>query len=206
MSNTQATVEDLIDELTDVLEKGWHLPFAGGKSFIDSEDAKQILDEIREAIPSEVRKAKAIVADRAQIISEAQREAETIVRVAEEKAKALVNQEEIVRQAQAKANDIMAQTQEKFRSMQKASNDYVEDLLRRTDDAMSAKRGEKAMKIQSPCGFPQGFRCLHVHYTLSHIENQPAAKKFMFTMFDEKTRISDIFLGFCSYIFRFSAK
>ena len=77
MSNTQATVEDLIDELTDVLEKGWHLPFAGGKSFIDSEDAKQILDEIREAIPSEVRKAKAIVADRAQIISEAQREAET---------------------------------------------------------------------------------------------------------------------------------
>ena len=76
MSNTQATVEDLIDELTDVLEKGWHLPFAGGKSFIDSEDAKQILDEIREAIPSEVRKAKAIVADRAQIISEAQREAE----------------------------------------------------------------------------------------------------------------------------------
>ena len=26
MSNTQATVEDLIDELTDVLEKGWHLP------------------------------------------------------------------------------------------------------------------------------------------------------------------------------------
>ena len=57
MSNTQATVEDLIDELTDVLEKGWHLPFAGGKSFIDSEDAKQILDEIREAIPSEVRKA-----------------------------------------------------------------------------------------------------------------------------------------------------
>ena len=149
MSNTQATVEDLIDELTDVLEKGWHLPFAGGKSFIDSEDAKQILDEIREAIPSEVRKAKAIVADRAQIISEAQREAETIVRVAEEKAKALVNQEEIVRQAQAKANDIMAQTQEKFRSMQKASNDYVEDLLRRTDDAMSANLAELRKTRQS---------------------------------------------------------
>lgn len=71
---------------------------------------------------------------------------------------------------------------------------------------MNAKRGEKAMKIQSPCGFPQGFHCLHVHYTLSHIENQPAAKKFMFTMFDEKTRISDIFLGFCSYIFQFLAK
>lgn len=149
MSNNQAAVEDLIDELYDVLEKGWTLPLSGGKSFIDSEEAKQILDEIREAIPAEVRKAKAIVADRAQIISEAQREAETIVRVAEEKAKTLVNQEEIVRQAQAKANDIMAQAQAKFREMRKASNDYVEDIMRRTDDAMSASLAELRKTRQS---------------------------------------------------------
>lgn len=149
MSNNQAAVEDLIDELYDVLEKGWSLPLSGGKSFIDSEEAKQILDEIREAIPAEVRKAKAIVADRAQIISEAQREAETIVRVAEEKAKTLVNQEEIVRQAQAKANDIMAQAQVKFREMRKASNDYVEDIMRRTDDAVSASLAELRKTRQS---------------------------------------------------------
>ena len=149
MSNDQAAVEDLIDELYDVLEKGWSLPLSGGKSFIDSEEAKQILDEIREAIPAEVRKAKAIVADRAQIISEAQREAETIVRVAEEKAKTLVNQEEIVRQAQAKANDIMAQAQVKFREMRKASNDYVEDIMRRTDEAVSASLAELRKTRQS---------------------------------------------------------
>ena len=149
MSNNQAAVEDLIDELYDVLEKGWSLPLSGGKSFIDSEEAKQILDEIREAIPAEVRKAKAIGADRAQIISEAQREAETIVRVAEEKAKTLVNQEEIVRQAQAKANDIMAQAQVKFREMRKASNDYVEDIMRRTDEAVSASLAELRKTRQS---------------------------------------------------------
>ena len=149
MSNNQAAVEDLIDELYDVLEKGWSLPLSGGKSFIDSEEAKQILDEIREAIPAEVRKAKAIVADRAQIISESQREAETIVRVAEEKAKTLVNQEEIVRQAQAKANDIMAQAQVKFREMRKASNDYVEDIMRRTDEAVSASLAELRKTRQS---------------------------------------------------------
>lgn len=149
MSNTQATAEDLIDELIDILEKGWKLPFMGGKSFVETEDAKAILEELRESIPTEVRKAKAIVADRAQILSEAQREADTIVRVAEEKAKALVNQEEIVRQAQAKANDIMAQTQDKFRKMQTASNEYVEDLLRRTDDALSANLAELRKTRQS---------------------------------------------------------
>ena len=149
MSNNQAAVEDLIDELYDVLEKGWSLPLSGGKSFIDTEEARQILDEIREAIPAEVRKAKAIVADRAQIISEAQREAETIVRVAEEKAKTLVNQEEIVRQAQAKANDIMAQAQVKYREMRKATSDYVEDLMRRTDESMTTALAELRKTRQS---------------------------------------------------------
>ena len=150
MSNNQAAVEDLIDELYDVLEKGWSLPLSGGKSFIDTEEARQILDEIREAIPAEVRKAKAIVADRAQIISEAQREAETIVRVAEEKAKtARQSGEEIVRQAQAKANDIMAQAQVKFRDMRKASNDYVEDLMRRTDESMTTALAELRKTRQS---------------------------------------------------------
>ena len=141
MSTNQAAIEDLIDELYDVLEKGWSMPLMGGKSFVDTEEAKQILDEIR--------KAKAIVADRAQIISEAQREAETIVRVAEDKAKTLVNQEEVVRQAQARANDIMAQAQVKFREMRQASNDYVEDIMRRADDTMAQALAELRKTRQS---------------------------------------------------------
>ena len=89
MSNNQATIEDLIDEMYDLLDKGWKMPLSAGKMFVDGEEVRQILDEIKEEIPSEVRKAKAIVADRAQILDEAQREAETIIRVAEEKAKAM---------------------------------------------------------------------------------------------------------------------
>lgn len=142
MSNNQATIEDLIDEIYDVLDNGWRLPLSNGKVFVDGEEIRQIIDEIREEIPSEIRQAKAIVADRAQIVSEAQREAETIVRVAEEKAKALVNQDEIVRQAQAKANDLIAQAQSKFKEMRKASNDYVDDLMRRTDESLSESLAE----------------------------------------------------------------
>lgn len=142
MSNTQATIEDLIEEMYDVLEKGLKLPLTGGKVFVDGEELRQILDEIQEEIPAEVHKAKAIVADRAQIISEAQREAETIIRVAEEKQKALVNQDEVVRQAQAKANELIAQAQAKFKEMRKASNDYIDDLMRRTDDSLSESLAE----------------------------------------------------------------
>lgn len=137
MNNNQATIEDLLDELYDVMEKGWSLPLSGGKIFVDGEEARQILDEIREVIPDEIRKAKSIVAERDQIVAGAQRESETIVRAAEERAKAIVNQDELVRQAQAKANDLIMQGQAKFKEMRKASNDYIDDIMKRTDDALA---------------------------------------------------------------------
>lgn len=142
MSNNQATIEDLIDEMYDLLEKGWKMPMSGGKLFVDGEEVRQILDEMKQEIPAEVHKARAIVADRAQILTEAQREAESVVRVAEEKARALVDQQEIVRLAQQKANELIAQAQAKFKEMRKASNDYVDDLMRRTEESISESLSE----------------------------------------------------------------
>ena len=140
--NNQATIEDLLDELYDILDKGWTMPLSGGKVFVDGEDIKQLLEEIRDVIPDEIRQARSIVEERDQIIGQAQHEADTIIRVADEKAKAMVNQDEIVRQAQAKANDLIMQGQNKFREMRKASNDYVDDIMRRTDEALAETLAE----------------------------------------------------------------
>ncbi|HBC27648.1 MAG TPA: ATPase, partial [Ruminococcaceae bacterium] len=85
---------------------------------------------------------RAIVADRNQIISDAKREAESVVRISEERAKTLVKQDEIVKQAQAKANDLISQSQVKFREMRRASNDYIDDLMKRTEDALAANLAE----------------------------------------------------------------
>lgn len=134
--------EDLLDELYDMVDKAWNLPLSGGRAVLDGEEVKQILDEIRDSLPQELRQAKAIVADRSQIVSDAKREAETIIRVAEERAKTMVNQDEIVKQAQAKANDLISQAQTKFREMRRASNDYIDDLMKRTDDALAESLAE----------------------------------------------------------------
>ena len=127
-------VEELIDELYEMVEKAWNLPLSRGRAVLDGEEVKQILDEIRENLPQELLKAKAIVADRNQIISTAKMEAETKLR--------MVNQDEIVKQAQQKANDLLTQTQIKTREMRKAANEYVDDLMRRTDEALAANLAE----------------------------------------------------------------
>lgn len=147
MSNMN--VDDLLDELYEMVDKAWNLPLSGGRAVLDGAEVKQILDEIRENLPQEARQARAIVADRTQIINDAKREAETIIRVAEERAKAMVNQDVIVRQAQEKANELISQSQAKFREMRKASNDYIEDLMKRTDDALAGNLAELRKARQS---------------------------------------------------------
>ena len=135
------SVEELLEELSEIVEKAWNFPLGRGRAMLDVEEVREILGEIREAMPQEIRQAKAIVADRKQIIDDAKREAETIVRV-EERARAMVNQDEIVRQAQQKANEMLAQAQTRFREMRKASNEYIDDLMRRTDEGLAANLAE----------------------------------------------------------------
>lgn len=141
------SVDDLIDELYNMVEKAWSLPLSRGRAVLDGEQVRQILDEIRETLPQEVHQARAIVADRSQILADAKRESETIIRVAQERAKTMVAQDEIVRQAQQKANDMVSQAQSKSREMRRATNDYVDDLMKRTDDDLAQLLAE-ARKVR----------------------------------------------------------
>lgn len=135
-------VEDLVIELREYIEDAKVLPLSGGKCVVDVEHIKEILDDIEETLPQEVRQAKAIVADRSQIIADAKSEAESIVRSAEERKKGLVTQNEIVRQAQAEANEIITDAKAKAREMRKAVNDYVDEMMKRTDELLTQQVNE----------------------------------------------------------------
>ena len=127
-------VDELMDELYSLVDRAWKLPMSGGRTVVDSGEVKQLLDELRENLPDETRQARAIVADRAQIIADAKREAEQTISKAEERARKILNQSEIVKQAQEQANYILKQGKVKFDEMKKASNEYVEDLMKRAED------------------------------------------------------------------------
>ena len=119
-------VEDLILQLQDVISAAKSMPFSGGKVMVSSDEIYDILDQIQDAMPAEVRQAKNIVADRKQILAEANRESENIIRSAEERKKAMLNQNELVREAQAKAKEIVDDAKQKSAEIRKAANVYVD--------------------------------------------------------------------------------
>ena len=109
-------IEEILDMLDELLDKAWNLPLTGGRCVVDAEKVRDMIDDIRLNMPAEIKQAKAIGSDRAEILSAAKTEAESIVRKAEERSRSLLAQEEIVRQAQAKANEILSQAREQAQS------------------------------------------------------------------------------------------
>ena len=134
------TLDELLEQFDEVIDSGIKIP--GKKTVVDIEKLRAVVDDIRLNIPAEIKQAKGIVADRAEIITTAKREADAIIRNAEEKAKAMVAQEEITKLAQQKANETVAQAQAKSREMRKAAQDFVDEIMRRTDESLSANLNE----------------------------------------------------------------
>lgn len=147
------TLDELLEQFDEVLDSGIKIP--GKKTVVDIEKLHAVVDNMRLNIPSEIKQARGIVADRTEIITTAKREADGIIRNAEEKAKAIVAQEEIVKMAQEKAAEIISNAQGKARDMRRAAQDFVDDIMRRADEGLTANLGElrktrAALKQQSP--------------------------------------------------------
>ncbi|MEE0946361.1 MAG: ATPase [Acutalibacteraceae bacterium] len=146
-------LEELLEQFDEVLEGGIKMP--GKKVLVDIEKLRAVIDEIRLNIPNEIKQARGIVTDRANIISNAKQEADSLVRSAEEQAKAKVAEQEITRLAQEKAQEIIANAQAKSREMRKAAQDFVDDIMRRADEGLTANLGEirktrASLKAQPP--------------------------------------------------------
>ena len=99
-------VNELLDTIEDALEESANVPLSGGKRIVNVEQIRDYLDEVRAALPGELRQAQQIVNDRAQIVDSANAQAQAIVKKAEERARILVSDAEIVKAAQQRAAEI----------------------------------------------------------------------------------------------------
>ena len=135
-------VDELINELQDLVADAKAVPLTGGKVMVEAEKIYDILDEIQDTLPAEERQAKNIVADRSQIIAEAKKEAEDIIRAAEERKKVMIEESEIMRAAKAEATELLNEVKSKAAEMRKAANDYVENIMKKTADAITAQLTE----------------------------------------------------------------
>ncbi len=149
-NNTNVALEGMFEDLFKLISDARHMPLTD-KIILDENDLLNILDDLKDAIPREIKSANQVLeeqknivnkayADADRIVQQAKEEAERIISVAQADADAKVQQEEIVKQANAVAEEIKTNAlryQEETKAeadsyamqLKKDSLQYAEDML-----------------------------------------------------------------------------
>lgn len=135
MSNN--STEDIIGTLYDMVQDARSMPLAADKCILERDRVLDLLDEIIAQLPAEIKQSRTIVESRNELISQARREAEGILRQAHDQANELVAKEEIYKEARKRSEELVSQTQDRINQLRKAANDYMDESLRRTEETIS---------------------------------------------------------------------
>ena len=124
-------VLNAIEKAEDLIEKGWNF---FGASMVNKNEILDLLKEIRVKLPDEVKQAKWIKEERQRILLEAQKEAEMIIKEAENRIVSMVDENEITRKAYDQANETIINAQKTAREIKQGSLEYADDILAKLEE------------------------------------------------------------------------
>lgn len=133
----EQNIDEIISALYDLVQDAKGLPLGADKCIVERDKVLDMLDEIIAQLPGELKQARTIVESRNELIGQARREAETLIRQAQEKAAALVKEETIYQEAKAQCQVMLQDTQNRMAELRKVSTSYMDDALRRTEEAIA---------------------------------------------------------------------
>ena len=133
----EQTMEDIISALYDMVQDARAVPLVADKCIVERDKVLDMLDEIIAQLPVELKQARTIVESRNELISQARREAEAMVMQATEKAEKMITEEAIYQETKRKCQEMVDQTQNRMAELRRVSNDYMDDALRRTEEAIA---------------------------------------------------------------------
>jgi cell division septum initiation protein DivIVA len=146
----------LVDRLEELLNQSRPLPFTHNV-VVDEDRMLDIIDQMRVAIPDEVKKAQQLTSQRDRILAQSQEEASRTLAIAREKSEQLLERDAIVQAAQAKADQLIAQARLDAEKIRQDADIYVLDTLTRMemelDRALAQVRnGIRSLQPENPPG------------------------------------------------------
>ena len=122
----------LLKNLKSVVKKGKPVPFSN-MIMVDEKRIISIIDEIEKSFPVEFEKAKNILKEKEEIISNAKERARRIVESAEDDKKKLILKSEIYLEAREEADKLLKEAREEAEKMKEDAKNFVRELLLKTD-------------------------------------------------------------------------
>src|SRR6201995_4140761 len=168
----------LIDKLDDLVHNAKPVPLTD-QVRVDKEEIYDILDQMRATTPEEIKQARWIVKERQEMLAEAKREAERIVKEARERQEKMISEEEITKQDERAAEQIIEEDRGRERETRLGAEDYADEILntlevnlskfiaavQRGRDRLAGKDEPAEVSLaRSPLAGPEGQRDAQRHH------------------------------------------
>ena len=128
---------EIIDTLEDAVEKGASIPLTG-RCLLDKDEILDIVQEMRLKLPDDLKQARWVKDERQRILVEAQKEANDIIKSAEDKIISMINENEITKRAKAQAEDIISNANKRAKEIRQGTITYADDLLSDMEGVMES--------------------------------------------------------------------
>ena len=135
--NENEGILELIEMLYTMISDAWGVPLGNDKCLVDRTKALDLIEEIKAQLPAEMAEAKRLVSARDEFIRNAKKEAESVRKMAEERARKLVEEQEVVRTAKTRAEEMIATADNRSRELRRAANEYVDESLRSAEESVA---------------------------------------------------------------------
>lgn len=126
----------LIDRLEELFNNAKAVPFTHNV-VVDEDRMLELIDQMRIAIPDEVKKAQQVVAQRDRVQAQAQEEANRTLQIARDKATELTQKDMITQEAQRRAEQIISQARAEAEAVRADADNYVLDTLMQLQDQIA---------------------------------------------------------------------
>ena len=137
----------LIDRLEELFNAAKAVPFTHNV-VVDEDRMLELIDQMRIAIPEEVKKAQQVMAQRDRVMAQAQEEANRTLQLSRDKADQLVQKDMIMQEAQRRADQIVSQARAEAESTRVDADNYVVDTLMQLQDQISKLSGQVSNGIR----------------------------------------------------------
>ena len=117
-----------MERLESLIANGKKLPLTNNV-VLDQNAALGLIDELRVAVPEEVRAAKRINSEGERIIDKAQEEAERIVGRAQEQAAFLIDERGLTQSAEAESRRIIVRAEQDADEIRRGADEYAVSVL-----------------------------------------------------------------------------
>ena len=115
----------LIDRLEELFNESKSIPLTRNV-MVDEDRMLDIIDQMRIAIPEEVKKAQQLLGQRDRVLAQAQEEANRTLEIARQKADQLASKEIVMQEAQRRADQILVQARADAETVRSARNAGVD--------------------------------------------------------------------------------